>query len=573
MFKKSVMFFLICVILAVTSTNEVSAASDEPVIRLDGKDRFEVAVNVSNEGWRQRISGQKVFLTYYNAFADALSAAPLAYKYNAPILLTHTDNLTEVTKQEILRLRPDEVIIVGGPGSVSDQVLKQVKSIAPKVTRIGGANRFDVAKNIAKKFGNYDQAFIANGLIYPDALAITPIAAKRGVPILLTRPDVVPRETMDSLKNVKGSIVVGGPGSVSNQILGKLKASMRIGGSDRFEVATNIIEKLNVNHDRVFVATGFSFADALTGSVLAAKENAPLLLTRPNDLPNSSILKDVSEFRVLGGYASVSEAVVSGLAFERKTNDPVVYFVPHADDELLSYSVNIRNEMDNGRPVYLILLSKGEDSGARDIENGYYDSEYANPEMDGTPIYCWWHQTYHDPMREGYLHEHITVEEFGKLREDDFFRSGLAMGISMSHLISDPLPVADLTVENVKEKLQKYIAQYPNADFRTMSKYDAHDQHAVIGQALEQLEIENKINPYRTAYFVSIYTDRYSGKKVPETRTRVHLNNPTDIEYLEQAILEYKKFDPSSGLYGNGYHSVAKQFDAFKQDMVSDFHY
>ncbi len=65
--------------------------------RLAGQNRFEVAANVAADGWPN--GANTVFLANYNAFADALAATPLAYKMNAPILLTRPTNLGD--KQRI----------------------------------------------------------------------------------------------------------------------------------------------------------------------------------------------------------------------------------------------------------------------------------------------------------------------------------------------------------------------------------------------------------------------------------------------------------------------------------------
>ncbi|WP_257350234.1 NlpC/P60 family protein [Pseudalkalibacillus decolorationis] len=80
--------------------------------RFGGTNRFEVAAKVSQDGWRN--GATTVFLAKYNAYADALSAAPLAYEQDAPILLSLSDKLATATKDEINRLSPSRVVIIGG---------------------------------------------------------------------------------------------------------------------------------------------------------------------------------------------------------------------------------------------------------------------------------------------------------------------------------------------------------------------------------------------------------------------------------------------------------------------------
>lgn len=294
----------------------ISTSAAGTAERLAGADRFEVAVNVSNKGWVNGAS--TVVLVNYNAYADALSASPLAYKLNGPILLTHPNQLTEATKNEILRLRPSQVIVAGGTGSVSDTVVQQVRALGiSNVRRIGGSSRYEVALNVSKELPPSSKVVIAYGLNFPDALAIAPYAARNGYPILLTATNDLPAKTREALaiRNPQSTIIVGGEGSISSNVQRQLPSPMRIGGKDRYEVATNIIRTLNLNTSKVQLATGLTFADALTGSVLAAKEDTPLLLTASTALPETTrtliVEKNISNFLILGGLGSVSQKVAS----------------------------------------------------------------------------------------------------------------------------------------------------------------------------------------------------------------------------------------------------------------------
>jgi putative cell wall-binding protein len=298
----------------------ISKSVIKHVERIAGKDRFEVAVNLSKKGWPS--GSNTVVLSNYLAFADALTAGPLAYKQNAPVLLTQPAQLTEKTKTEITRLKAKKVFVVGGAGSVSENVVSQLKQMGNTVERIGGKDRFEVSANIAKKLSNKGSAVVANGLNFPDALSISPYASRNELPILLTKPKEMPKVISDQLiiKGVRSTIVVGGEASVSKDVLSKLPQARRIGGKDRFEVAVNIINQLGLNTDRVAVTTGMTFADALTGSVFAAKNNMPLLLTTKDTLPASTEQlfknKAIRGYQIYGGVGSVSDNVVNKLPYK-----------------------------------------------------------------------------------------------------------------------------------------------------------------------------------------------------------------------------------------------------------------
>lgn len=92
----------------------------------------------------------------------------------------------------------------------------------------------------------------------------------------------------------------------------------RIGGVSRYEVSANIVKELNMKATKVFMSNGQTFADALTGSVLAAKQGSPLLLVEPGSLPSPVAdvvaAKGTQSFALLGGSISISDTLKNKLA-------------------------------------------------------------------------------------------------------------------------------------------------------------------------------------------------------------------------------------------------------------------
>ncbi|WLR41601.1 cell wall-binding repeat-containing protein [Bacillus carboniphilus] len=278
--------------------------------RLAGENRYQTAVDISKEGW---IESSTVVITRGNDFPDALAGAPLAYKKNAPILLTETKQLSPETKAEIIRLKAKQAIILGGPQAVSDSVKKSINDLGLEVSRISGADRFETAEKIAQHLPA-DTAIIAYGYNFPDALAASSIAAENGYPILLTEKNKVPASTERTLGSKKKTIVVGGQEVISHNVSSKLPSPTRVGGADRFETAQKIVDHFYKGENKVMMANGTNFPDALTGSVLAAKDQAFLLLTERDNLPASS-LKIVKSYpiehaTILGGNEVIQENLI-----------------------------------------------------------------------------------------------------------------------------------------------------------------------------------------------------------------------------------------------------------------------
>ena len=281
--------------------------------RLAGNDRYETAIQVSKEGWE---NADTVVIARGDEFADALAGAPLAYKEDAPILLTSTDHLNKEVKKEIERLGAKNAILLGGSSALSSYVDYQLQGLGLEVERIGGDSRFDTARNIAARLdGNPDKAIIANGLTFADALAAAPYAAKNGYPILLTEKDQLPSSTSLALKEIEETIVVGGEAVVTKNVFSHLPHASRISGANRFETAA--IMATTYGGNAAIVSTGYDFADALTGSVLAAKRDAVSLLVQKDSVPKSTKEAyeqlDLEKLYLLGGTSAVSDEVMDEL--------------------------------------------------------------------------------------------------------------------------------------------------------------------------------------------------------------------------------------------------------------------
>ncbi|MHB9946052.1 cell surface protein [Clostridium botulinum] len=100
----------------------------------------------------------------------------------------------------------------------------------------------------------------------------------------------------------------------------------KVQGNDRYETAANVA-KANWKDGAkdVIIASGEGYADSLSASVLAKKLNAPIILTTAGELNSNAksalqTLKPENVY-VIGGNASVSEAVRSGLKKDYKVTE------------------------------------------------------------------------------------------------------------------------------------------------------------------------------------------------------------------------------------------------------------
>ncbi len=288
--------------------------------RLGDLTRYLTSIKLSQKAFPY---ADKVVLTTGENFPDSLCAAPLAFYKGSPILLTRKSFLPEIVLNEIKRLEPNEVIIVGGTGAVSNNVRDKLKSEGFNITRIGGADRYYTSAMVASAIGSpLKKAVIATGENFSDALAISSYAAKNRIPILLVQKYSIPYKIKEQLRklSITNTIIVGGTGVVSSSVENWLRSNgyspVRIGGKNRYETSSKIVSSYFSNPTYVFAATGENYPDALCAAPVAATFNgAPVVLVYPTavfNLAKNYITKyknSIKNIYVLGGESAVSESV------------------------------------------------------------------------------------------------------------------------------------------------------------------------------------------------------------------------------------------------------------------------
>ena len=92
------------------------------VYRLAGANRYATAAVVADGFHRDPSSRLVLFVASGQAYPDALAGAAVAGMTRGALLLTEADGLPTSTQTEIKRLQPNNIIILGGKGAVSDTV-------------------------------------------------------------------------------------------------------------------------------------------------------------------------------------------------------------------------------------------------------------------------------------------------------------------------------------------------------------------------------------------------------------------------------------------------------------------
>jgi secreted trypsin-like serine protease len=290
--------------------------------RWAGADRYATSVVVSQKAFPS--GANTVFLATGQSFPDALAAGPAAAKFDAPILLTRTDQLPAAVTAELQRLDPSVVYLLGGSAAVSPSVAAQVDAATDaQIERLAGSDRYATAAAVAEEaFPDADEVYVATGEGFADALSAGSPGGILGRPVLLTRSGSLPGASQDQITRLANPdvILLGGPSAVGSAVVTELDSLTtgtveRVSGANRYATSVAVSVEAFDAADTVFLATGSAFPDALSAAPAAATLGAPILLTTPTCAP-PQVISEVNRLgadRVvtLGGPNAVSDAAAN----------------------------------------------------------------------------------------------------------------------------------------------------------------------------------------------------------------------------------------------------------------------
>lgn len=267
------------------ATSQSDGDISQAVERIAGSNRVETAIEVSKKAYPSQVD--TLFLAGYNGDADALSATFLAGQMDAPLLISDKHAISKQLEQEINRLAPKEIIILGGTNAVSPKIEEQLREKNYTTRRIQGNSRIETAINIAADYYQnepVEEVFIVEYNSLVDALAIGPVAARDGIPVLITQKNQVPADLKSFLETygVEKATVIGEENAVSSKGFAELQKHIenitRVAGENRILTSLTIADKYFDMPNYTFLANGWQNADALIGGYYAGMKNSPIIL-------------------------------------------------------------------------------------------------------------------------------------------------------------------------------------------------------------------------------------------------------------------------------------------------------
>lgn len=223
------------------------------------------------------------------------------------------------------------------------------------------------------------------------------------------------------------------------------------------------------------------------------------------------------------GTATPTQAVIDN----PNINSNVIFYIPHQDDEALTFGVAIMEHLHAGHNVHVVLLTDGSASGVR--------------------------------TKLG-----MSEDEFSQARSKEFNYSLSIIGIKDTNVSYQNIKDGALTVLQAESVIREYESKYPKAKHKAFSPTDPHPDHSNSGKALQNLQKEGIVTDAR--YYVGM-NDAPIGYSLYAETNRDYYNS-----LLLAMSSAYRMEIPRLGLYGIGYKSVGSLFVKFESQPISRYH-
>lgn len=233
-----------------------------------------------------------------------------------------------------------------------------------------------------------------------------------------------------------------------------------------------------------------------------------------------------------------------------------LFFIPHQDDEALTFGAGIRNHLDAGDECHVILYTDGAASGVRRQLNGEERNALRKKKFT--------------PSDEGFAE--LDEAAFSGCRNDEFMRSCRALGLPEEwiHYSSYLMHDGTTTVEGCRKVIYEFLDRFPEARVKTFTYFGGnHKDHANMGKAGQSLYEQGTIKDLR------FYVEPYNLKNVKREKGRSAILKERSVQNSDRVVAsleEYKKWNPAQRQFAIGYHSVKKCIDQAIAKPVSYYH-
>lgn len=293
MSKKTKILLSLCLIFIVAFFGtkfylDKSYLKDYDRKQIIGEDRYKTIVDISNLEWKR---SKEAILISTSSITDGISATSFAHEKNIPMFFIESSDLNKTIKSQFKKLGVEKVYIIGGKKSISKKVEIQLTKSRIGIERIAGKDGFETSLLLAKKVyeitNKRDVAVVNIQHGVPDGVSLASAAAKNHIPIvMMNKSDKMEMIQFAKDNKIENTYIIGNEDQITPSFKKEMPNPLRVTDKNRFETNLAIIKQFyNLNNvNEVYYTKGgiysnADFVDTLSLSVVAAKQNKPILLS------------------------------------------------------------------------------------------------------------------------------------------------------------------------------------------------------------------------------------------------------------------------------------------------------
>lgn len=294
------------------------------VVRHGGQgDRLRASAELTAQVWpTPGIDGAFVVSTH--EMAHARVAAPVAARLGWPLIWTKPGSTPPIQLDQLTRLQPSRVVVVGGPEQVNESTMSTIEGkVEARVERIGDDDIARTSAALLTAFPPDDPTTVHVTARPHDARsgAMAAVASARGQALVAV--DGISDELGDVLRDLApSSIVMSGveedwPSETVRWLAGVAAATPEWHGATGPMSMTAEAALAADRRDTVIVAGDRSGVEALSACAASDVSGSHVILVRPDRVPEAvgKALTDIApvEITVVGGTRSISPKAIEEL--------------------------------------------------------------------------------------------------------------------------------------------------------------------------------------------------------------------------------------------------------------------
>jgi SpoIID/LytB domain protein len=204
-------------VLVVAPPTDVSASAllelenllpQAEVVRVAGSNRFKSAAALTQEAFPGGV--HTVYIGSKGPFPTALLASHTATSQGAAMLPVKPGKIPAAIREELSRLAPARIVVIGNSEEISDAVLASLGGYSFDVSRISSANEFGLTVQVAMTAypTGADTVYLSVGRSHAFALAGSTIVAGDPGPLLYVRKGSIPPVVLAELERLRPERIV-----------------------------------------------------------------------------------------------------------------------------------------------------------------------------------------------------------------------------------------------------------------------------------------------------------------------------------------------------------------------------